>query len=162
MSRQDVQRHVRQYATSAGINSNDDEHASSTSYFTRVEKAHKCPKSSRWTLTLRKLTPLHDSDGRLKVEWWTERFDAVVVAAEGEGDAAYTPPIPGLEAWARAFPSEIFHSREYRRPDSFANKVRTRAPHSTLLIQLRQFEQTVLVVGGFVSSIGISVLISSK
>lgn len=63
-------------------------------------------------------------DGRLKVDWWTESFDAVVIAVGSKGDATNIPHIPGLVHYAKAFPDEIVHSREYRRPGEFENKVR--------------------------------------
>lgn len=62
-------------------------------------------------------------DGRLLVEWWTEEFDAVVVGNRSEYDSAWVPPIPGLKEWAEAFPGEIHHSRDYRRPETFKGKV---------------------------------------
>lgn len=122
MHRRDVQRHVRQYAASVGLNSNDEEYPDVISYFTRVERVHKSPSTlGKWILTLRRLIPLHD--GSLKVTWWTEAFDAIVVAASGIGDTTYVPPIPGLEGWATGFPDQLFHARDYRRPEQFSNKV---------------------------------------
>ena len=44
------------------------------------------------------------------------------------------PSIPGLDEWARRFPSLISHSRQYRRPEAYAN-------------------QTVLVVGASVRNL---------
>lgn len=122
MPRNAVQRHVRQYASSFGINANDEEHANVTSYFTRVEKVQKLPGTAkRWTLTLRKMTPFQD--GRLRVDWWTEEFDAVVVGSASEYDSPWVPPIPGLKEWAKAFPEQIYHARNYRRPEIFKGKV---------------------------------------
>lgn len=63
-------------------------------------------------------------DRSLQVEWWTEEFDAVVVATRSESDAPWVPPIPGLKEWAEALPSQIYHSRRYRRPEIFKGKVR--------------------------------------
>ncbi|KAF8309306.1 FAD/NAD(P)-binding domain-containing protein [Clavulina sp. PMI_390] len=132
----DITRHVRQYASSVGLNSNDDEHANVTAYWTRVERVEKIPGTERrWTATLRKFTPLRD--GRLEVQWWQEQFDAVVIGNEAENDAAWAPPIPGLGDWARALPDAIFHSRQYRKPQDFSGK-------------------NVLILGGGYSGVGIA------
>ncbi|KAF8311498.1 FAD/NAD(P)-binding domain-containing protein [Clavulina sp. PMI_390] len=132
----DINRHVRQYASSVGLNSNDEEHANVTSYWTRVERVEKLPGTEkRWTVTLRKLTPLRD--GKLEVNWWQEQFDAIVVGKSSENDAAWVPPIPGLNEWATALPDVLFHSRQYRHPEAFSNK-------------------NVLIVGGGFSGVGIA------
>lgn len=119
-----LQKHVRQYASSKGLNSNDEENANVTSYSTRVERVQKLPGSKKWTLTLRKIPAEPESDGRVRVDWWTEQFDGVVVASVAENDSPWVPPIPGLKEWAEAYPHEIYHCRNYRRPDSLAGKVR--------------------------------------
>lgn len=49
-------------------------------------------------------------------------FDAVVVAS-GHYHAPRIPDIPGLPEAKARWPSRIFHSKRYRRPDSFAGKV---------------------------------------
>ncbi|KAF8309280.1 FAD/NAD(P)-binding domain-containing protein [Clavulina sp. PMI_390] len=136
LNRLEICRYVKQYASSVGLNSNDDEHANVTAYWTRVERVEKLPGTEkRWTLTLRKMTPLRD--GSLEVHWWQEQFDAVVVGQRSQGDAAFVPPIPRLKEWAELLPNHIFHSRNYRRPQLFAN-------------------QNVLIVGGSVSATGIA------
>ncbi|KAF8309292.1 FAD/NAD(P)-binding domain-containing protein [Clavulina sp. PMI_390] len=132
----DVTRHVRQYASSVGLNSNDNEHANVTAYWTRVERVEKLPGTKkRWTVTLRKLTPL--KDGQLEVNWWQEEFDAVVVGNDSENDAAWVPPISGLDDWAHAIPEAVFHSRQYRKPEHYAGK-------------------NVLIIGGGFSGVGIA------
>lgn len=62
---------------------------------------------------------------------YTQHFDAIVVAS-GRFNAPNTPDIPGLSQWASLYPHLISHSRQYRRPEEFAN-------------------QSVLVIGGSVS-----------
>jgi cation diffusion facilitator CzcD-associated flavoprotein CzcO len=57
-----------------------------------------------------------------------------VVVATGRFNAPYIPDIPGLQAWADQFPDTVIHSRQYRRPEPYAN-------------------QTVLIVGGSVSGV---------
>lgn len=126
---------MQQYASFIGLNSNDDEHANVTSYSTRVERVQKLPGSHTWTLTLRKIESLpfsaegyakHDD---LRVEWWTEEFDAVVVGSAGESDAPYVPPIPGLAEWAHKFPEHVYHVRDYRIPEEVKGKVSTAVFH---------------------------------
>lgn len=119
-----LQKHVRQYATSLSLNSNDFENAHVFSYSTRVERIRKLPGAQKWTLTLRKIEEVPGRKDRLRVDYWTEEFDAVVAASTvTEADAPWVPPIPGLDEWANAFPDQIIHSREYRRPEKFAGKV---------------------------------------
>ncbi|KAF8309278.1 FAD/NAD(P)-binding domain-containing protein [Clavulina sp. PMI_390] len=132
----DVNRHVRQYASSVGLNANDGDHTNITSYWTRVERVEKIPGTARrWTVTLRKVTPLRD--GKLEVAWWQEQFDAVVVGYRSDCEAAWVPPIRGLDGWASTWPNFVFHSRQYRSPQDFANK-------------------NVLILGGGLSGVGIA------
>lgn len=105
-----------------GINSNDHEYENVTSYSTRVERMIKPPGAPCWTLTLRKLEELPDSEGKIRAEWWTEDFDAVVVST-GNFDAPYVPDTPGLSEWANAYPDKIYHARQYRSPHDYAGKV---------------------------------------
>lgn len=55
------------------------------SYNTSVERAEKV--GSMWQVTLRKPGQVHDY-------WWTEEFDAIIVAS-GHYNVPYIPPIPG-------------------------------------------------------------------
>lgn len=75
------------------------------------------------------------NDGKLRVEWWTEEVDAVIVAT-GDNEAAWIPDIPGLEAVHELFSDRIFHSRDYRTPDPFKGKV------SLFIILLLLLEQS--------------------
>lgn len=118
-----VQRYVRQYASYLGLNSNDEESANITSYSTRVERVQKLPGAKHWTITLRKMTEIPESGGKLRVNWWTEDFDAVIVGTDSEADSPWVPPIPNLKEWAHAYPNLIYHGREYRRPEHVAGKV---------------------------------------
>lgn len=152
MNNRFVQRHVRQYASSVGLNSNDEEHGNVTSYSTRVEHIHKAPGAQQWTLTLRKIAPELEADGRVRVDWWTEKFDAVVAATAAENDAPWTPPIPGLQEWAKAFPKEIDHGRSYRRP--LEGKVSFIELVSCAVSLI--YSQNVLIVGGSLSGAGIA------
>ncbi|KAF8309282.1 FAD/NAD(P)-binding domain-containing protein [Clavulina sp. PMI_390] len=132
----DVNRHLRQYASSVGLNANDEEHANVTAYSTRVERVEKLPGTEkRWTVTLRKLTPLRD--GKLEVNWWQEQFDAIVVGKASENDASWVPLVPGLNEWAHVLPEAVFHSKQYKHPEHFTNK-------------------NVLILGGSFSGLGIA------
>lgn len=98
------------------------------SYATRVERLKKSPDGTSWTLTLKRLQRLEESN-RLKATWWTEDFDAVVVALGLSSDGVHVPDIPGIVEWSKVRavddPSRysIYHSRAYRRPERYANKV---------------------------------------
>ncbi|KAJ7122893.1 hypothetical protein C8R44DRAFT_784863 [Mycena epipterygia] len=129
-------RYLRSVYSFFGINSNDE--SPNTSYSTRVELVEKRFDANGieqgWTLTLKKFIRLGPSSS--KERWWTEDFDAVVIAT-GTFNAPNIPNIPGLEEWTRCFPGSFLHSREYRHPEKFAN-------------------QSVLVVGAGPSATGIS------
>ena len=51
----------------------------------------------------------------------SQQFDAIVVAT-GRFNAPYIPPISGLSEWAKRFPGQISHSRQYRRPEQYLNE----------------------------------------
>jgi len=84
-----VQRHVRSYASSQGLNVGDEHYNASAPVFlrysTRLELLEK--EGHSWKLSLRSLTRLPENK-RIKAEWTVELFDAVVVASGGY-DAPY-------------------------------------------------------------------------
>ncbi|KAJ6457517.1 hypothetical protein DFH09DRAFT_1349621 [Mycena vulgaris] len=129
-------RYLRAFASFHGANSNDEN--PNIACRTRVELVQKrYDESGRehgWTLTLKRLEKTGPSTS--KATWWTEDFDAIVVAT-GRYNAPNIPSISGLEDWARTFPQSIIHSRQYRHPQPFAN-------------------ETVLVVGAATSGVEIS------
>ncbi|KAF8993635.1 hypothetical protein BDQ17DRAFT_1312173 [Cyathus striatus] len=120
LSHQKVHRYLRAFASYRGINNNDDN--PNVRYNTRVELAeeHYNDNGERegWMLTLKTVTK---KGSVTKATWTKEHYDAVLVAT-GRYNAPNVPQIPGLEAWAKAFPGKITHSREYRIPDSFEGK----------------------------------------
>ncbi|KAF9240428.1 hypothetical protein BU15DRAFT_74021 [Melanogaster broomeanus] len=128
--------YIRAYASYLHINSNDENPA--TAYNTRVELIEKRinaeDEEQGWRLWLKSLVPTGNNTSR--ATWWTEDFDAVVVAT-GRYNAPVMPSIPGLDHWVRRFPGLVRHSRQYRRPEAYAN-------------------QTVLIVGASVSGSEIS------
>ncbi|KAF8556436.1 FAD/NAD(P)-binding domain-containing protein [Imleria badia] len=131
-----VRNYVRSYASYLNINSNDENPAAA--YNTRVERVEKrineAGQGQGWRLWLRSLKPTQNNTYR--ATWWTEDFDAVVVAV-GRYNAPSMPSIPGLEEWVQRFPDLVRHSRQYRRPEAYAN-------------------QTVLIVGAATSGVEIS------
>ncbi|KAF7362502.1 Dimethylaniline monooxygenase [Mycena venus] len=129
-------RYIRSAYSFFGINSNDEN--PNVSYSTRVELVEKRfdrnGSEHGWRLTLKKFIRTEHSS--CKERWWTEDFDAVVIAT-GTFNAPNIPNIPGLAEWSRRFPGSIVHSREYRHPEKFSNK-------------------SVLMVGAGTSATGIS------
>lgn len=83
------------------------------SYGTTVEKAEKVGKE--WRLTLRR-------EGLERDYWWTESFDAVVVAS-GHYSVPYIPKIEGLEELEASRPGSVIHSKHFRGRDLYKNKV---------------------------------------
>ena len=49
-------------------------------------------------------------------------YDAVVIAS-GHHNVPYIPDIPGAQAWDHAYPGVMTHSKFYRSPDDFKDKV---------------------------------------
>jgi cation diffusion facilitator CzcD-associated flavoprotein CzcO len=84
------------------------------SYNTTVERAEKV--GEEWKVTLRR-------DGQHSDYWWVEWFDAVVVAS-GHFWVPYIPAIAGLDAYEKARPGSVIHSKHYRGRDLYAGKVR--------------------------------------
>ncbi|KAK7439021.1 hypothetical protein VKT23_017727 [Stygiomarasmius scandens] len=115
--------HVRAYATIHNLNANDE--SSVHAYATRVEKLSKASDGSVWHLTVRNLKHLEES-GRIKATWWTEDFDAVVVAS-GPYDSPHVPEIEGLLQWSKTKAENpaghcVYHSRVYRNPERYSGK----------------------------------------
>ncbi|KAJ7083602.1 hypothetical protein B0H15DRAFT_850102 [Mycena belliarum] len=134
-------RYLRAFASWRGINSNDA--SPDIAYNTRVELVQKryddAGREQGWTLTLKRLERAGPQSS--KATWWTEDFDAIVVAT-GRYNAPNIPDIAGLKEWAHKLPQTIVHSRQYRRPEPFAS-------------------ETVLIVGGATSGVEISREINS-
>ncbi|EIW77433.1 FAD/NAD(P)-binding domain-containing protein [Coniophora puteana RWD-64-598 SS2] len=117
-----LQGYLRAYASLLGANSNDEN--PSFSYSTRVELIEKrlndAGEEQGWRLWVKKLVP-DVTSGKSRATWWTEDFDAVIVAS-GRYNAPYMPSIPGLAEWKARFPDKLTHSRVYRRPEPMDNK----------------------------------------
>ncbi|KAJ7617388.1 FAD/NAD-P-binding domain-containing protein [Roridomyces roridus] len=131
VSMHDIQRHVRAYASMHGLNVNDRPISPNAvpvaSYSTRVESIRKSDEmsTSTWVLTLRRLEWLRESS-RIKEDFWTEEFDAVVTAA-GAYSTPTVPSIPGIGNWSMATDPEsgrynMHHSQAFRHPEHYAGK----------------------------------------
>jgi cation diffusion facilitator CzcD-associated flavoprotein CzcO len=59
-------------------------------------------------------------------------YDAVIVA-NGHYNDPYVPNIPGIREWNTAYPGSISHSKFYKRPDDFRDKV---GPPQTYIFRL--------------------------
>ncbi|KAL3453441.1 hypothetical protein BJX65DRAFT_263910 [Aspergillus insuetus] len=85
-------------------------------YETTVERAVKDEETDSWVLTLRRT----DREGG-RDYWWTESFDALVVAS-GKYHVPYVPAIPGLKEFAERFPGRAEHAKQYRGPAKYKGK----------------------------------------
>ncbi|RAH66524.1 uncharacterized protein BO66DRAFT_414363 [Aspergillus aculeatinus CBS 121060] len=70
-------------------------------YNTTVESAVKDPQSDQWVLTLRRAGKPGGDD-----YWWSETFDALVVAS-GHFAVPYVPAIPGLKKFVEKYPENF-------------------------------------------------------
>lgn len=86
-------------------------------YNTTVEKVNKLKESGKWRLTLRRSQADEGED-----HWWTEDFDAVLVA-NGHFTVPFVPDINGLAEYAALYPGSVEHSKGYRGPEKYYNKV---------------------------------------
>lgn len=68
-----------------------------------------------WTVVLRRSKEGQDD------HWWSEEFDAVVVA-NGHYTVPFLPDIPGLAEYHEAHPCIISHSKSFRDPQSYKGK----------------------------------------
>ncbi|GMF71286.1 unnamed protein product [Aspergillus oryzae] len=85
-------------------------------YNTTVERAEKDPQTGKWTLTLRRAGEPNGLD-----YWWTETFDALVVAS-GHYAVPYVPVIKGLKEFAEKYPGSVEHTKQYRGPEKYNGK----------------------------------------
>ncbi|KAJ5555202.1 hypothetical protein N7535_007642 [Penicillium sp. DV-2018c] len=88
-------------------------------YDTTVERAIKDPKSQKWVLTLRRT--VSTVNGGKEDYWWSEEFDAVVVAS-GHYAVPWVPVIPGLKEFAKRYPGSVEHTKHYRGPEKYKGK----------------------------------------
>ena len=86
-------------------------------YNTTVEKVEKLTEKGPWRVTLRREEPDRNRD-----YWWSEDFDAVLVA-NGHYTVPFIPIIDGLAEFAKAYPGSVEHSKGYRGPEKYRGKV---------------------------------------
>lgn len=86
-------------------------------YDTTVELVSKVPETGKWRLVLRKSQPGSEED-----VWWSEDFDAVVVAS-GHYTVPFIPHTEGLAEFVAANPGRVEHSKAFRGRDKYAGKV---------------------------------------
>ncbi|CAG7937353.1 unnamed protein product [Penicillium nalgiovense] len=87
-------------------------------YNTTVERAIKDPSSQKWVLTFRRTEGL---DGAKSDYWWSEEYDAVVVAS-GHYAVPFIPAIPGLKEFSARYPGSVQHTKHYRGPEKYQGK----------------------------------------
>ncbi|PGH33883.1 hypothetical protein GX50_03283 [[Emmonsia] crescens] len=85
-------------------------------YNTTVENVEKSGGSNEWKLTLRKSRPGGKYD-----YWWTEYFDAVIVA-NGHYSVPFVPSIDGLSEFAKRYPGRVEHSKSFRGIERYRGK----------------------------------------
>lgn len=86
-------------------------------YNTTVERATKDPRTGQWVLVLRRAGQSGGYD-----YWWSETFDALVVAS-GHFSVPYVPAIEGLKEFTARYPDRVEHTKQYRGPEKFRGKV---------------------------------------
>lgn len=85
---------------------------------THVKRVDKVGK--KWRLTLRRTQ--HYLRHEKRDYWWQDTFDAVIVAS-GHYSVQFIPKISGLKETFEALPHRFEHSKAYRSPDHYVNKV---------------------------------------
>lgn len=82
---------------------------------TQVLKIHPTNRtaSAQWSVTTKNIKSQQET---------TSVYDAVVVA-NGHYDDPFIPNIRGLEVWNTTYPNSISHSKLYRQPDQYKQKV---------------------------------------
>jgi cation diffusion facilitator CzcD-associated flavoprotein CzcO len=87
---------------------------------TSVDLVTKNQEDNTWDLVLCKYDVY--SSGMVRVTRWKETFDAVV-SATGIHQDPHVPDFKDLIAWNKTFPDRATHSKQYRRPEDYLNKV---------------------------------------
>lgn len=86
-------------------------------YNTTVENAEKVTDAGPWRLTLRRSGAGNEGD-----YWWSEEFDAVIVA-NGHFTIPFIPKVEGVAEFATKYPGSVEHSKGYRGPSKYRGKV---------------------------------------
>lgn len=80
-----------------------------------VELVEKDEKTNKWVLTIRKKPRFSKIE-----QWYTEEFDAVVVA-NGHCNVPFIPKTEGLSDFVTKYPNVVRHSKSFRNASDFAN-----------------------------------------
>ncbi|KAM3503703.1 hypothetical protein MY11210_008626 [Beauveria gryllotalpidicola] len=126
-----------------------------TTYGARVEEVEKLGAKwvVRWTMP-----PKRNGEGHIVEELHYSHFDAVVVAT-GHYHAPRIPDVPGLSSTRERYPSRVMHSKQYRCPEHFNEKVSLNFGTNCRKVVMLTYEgllKTVLIIGGGVSSVDIA------
>ncbi|KAL4861786.1 hypothetical protein BDV12DRAFT_207769 [Aspergillus spectabilis] len=91
------------------------------SFNTTVERVEKVPGSGsgKWKVTLRQTG--HFQRNKPVEYWWTEEFDAVVVAS-GHYSVPLIPEVEGLGEAFKAYPGVFEHSKSFRSANDYVDK----------------------------------------
>lgn len=106
-----------------------------------VEKAEKVNGNSKLTL---------GRAGADRDYWWTEEFDAVVVASR-QYTVLFVPYIEGLEEFAHPHSESAEHSKRYRGAEKYREKACCQVILGCQLLYIQTFVYQVVVVGASVS-----------
>lgn len=108
LSQSELSRRVENFISTENLNDN-------IRFNTRVEHAQKNDQG-KWILTVVEKDPTHG-----KEKWYTQQFDAIVVA-NGHYTVPNIPFIEGLALFNKKYPGSVLQAKSYRNPDEFRNK----------------------------------------
>ncbi|ANB13603.1 Fmo1p [Sugiyamaella lignohabitans] len=77
--------------------------------------------NSQYKLVLRTETDQKDENGDLIDKWWTESYDAVILA-NGHYHVPYITPVPGIDEVFKEFPGVITHAKTFRDHNVYKDK----------------------------------------
>lgn len=86
-------------------------------YNSSVQRLTKVESGAKWEVAVREFDAK-----RANYNWYTQKFDAVVIAS-GRQHYPHYPVIDGLAEVINTTPQCISHSKNFRSPDKFKNKV---------------------------------------
>lgn len=80
-----------------------------------VEAVQKDPQTGKWRLTIRQKPRFSSME-----QWYTEEFDAVVIA-NGHCNVPFIPKMENLPEFVAKYPEIVRHSKSFRNPQDFKN-----------------------------------------
>ncbi|KAF2206023.1 FAD dependent oxidoreductase [Delitschia confertaspora ATCC 74209] len=138
-----LREYIQEIATKTGV-------LDVTRFDTEVKNVWK--SGSQWLVNA--VTLKSDNSGKVSRSWTLEEFDSVIVAS-GHYHAPRIPDIPGLADWKQRWPHRVQHSKSYRGPDDFKEKVGMvplTGYHYFRSNWLTEDKQNFLLIGASVSS----------